>query len=209
MLPASFFRLGKSAAALALAGGLLGGRAWAGSVTYEISGTATGTIGGTPFTDAAIVLTTTADTLGVTYDTTTYPGFPFWQNIGITTIQIAGIGTATFTSHDFGAFSEDLSTIFPGAGAIGIADLTLETNIFGAVVAYTGYDLTTAVMLSTGTASFVAGPFSTTLGDLVLSNSATDFAFVTVVPESGRCGLAAGIGLAGIVVRRRYSARAV
>jgi hypothetical protein len=65
-------------------------------ITYEFSGTGSGAIGGTPFTDAAVIYTGTADTGDVV--TISLMGFTFYA-VGLDdlTVNIEGIGTATIT----------------------------------------------------------------------------------------------------------------
>jgi hypothetical protein len=65
-------------------------------ITYEFSGTGSGAIGGTPFTDADVVYTGTADTGDVV--TISFMGFTFYAvGLDLLTVDIAGIGTATIT----------------------------------------------------------------------------------------------------------------
>lgn len=65
-------------------------------ITYEFSGTGSGAIGGTAFTDALVVFTGTADTGDVV--TISFMGSTFYA-VGLDdlTVTIAGVGTATVT----------------------------------------------------------------------------------------------------------------
>lgn len=65
-------------------------------ITYKFSGSGSGAIGGTPFTDALVVFTGTADTGDV--ETFSLMGFTFYA-VGLDQLKvnIAGIGTATVT----------------------------------------------------------------------------------------------------------------
>ena len=65
-------------------------------ITYKFSGTGSGAIGGTPFTDALVVFTGTTDTGDV--ETFSLMGFTFYAvGLDALTVNIAGIGTATIT----------------------------------------------------------------------------------------------------------------
>ena len=80
---------------LALAG-FTAQQASASPITYEFSGTGSGAIGGTSFTDALVVYTGTADTGDVV--TLSFMGFTFYAvALDGLTVNIAGIGTATIT----------------------------------------------------------------------------------------------------------------
>jgi hypothetical protein len=65
-------------------------------ITYEFAGIGSGAIGGTPFTDADVVYTGTADTGDVV--TLSFMGLTFYAvGLDVLTVNIAGIGTATVT----------------------------------------------------------------------------------------------------------------
>jgi hypothetical protein len=65
-------------------------------IKYEFSGTGSGAIGGTSFTDALVVFTGTADNADV--ETLSFMGFTFYAvGLDTLTVNIAGIGTATLT----------------------------------------------------------------------------------------------------------------
>jgi hypothetical protein len=81
-------------AAVAVATLAFAPNAQADSILYELTGTATGKIGTTPFTDATIDLRATGDTGNVV--SFTLMGLPVYANPFSTfTITIGGIGTAT------------------------------------------------------------------------------------------------------------------
>src|SRR5262245_30465233 len=60
-------------------------------ITYSESVLASGSLGGVAFTDARLTLSLVSDTLNV---------IQFRYNAGIATVDVAGIGTATFTNLD-------------------------------------------------------------------------------------------------------------
>src|SRR4051812_17733922 len=68
----------------------------AGPITYVESGIASGTIGATTFTNASVQVTAIGDTANVV--TLTDGSYTLYANVSsLTTVAIAGIGTATIT----------------------------------------------------------------------------------------------------------------
>jgi hypothetical protein len=129
-------------------------------ITYTLSGDFSGSLGATTFTDTATTFTFVADTADIQS-----VGFGFYVNeVGTGTVTIDGVGSATFLSSEFGVLGsfESAGFIDLGTGfAVGIFDPALAD-----------YDLTASF---SDTAFFVdgnsgvAGPESTTLGDLVIT----------------------------------------
>jgi hypothetical protein len=195
-------------------------------ITFQLSGTASGTIGGTTFTDALVTLTGTGDTA----DIVSLFGFAFAAPI-TTAVTIQGVGTATITDP-----TEILSTALPveiDEGApilpyviIGRIDVPPALDSFtgiGAVgsAALLGYNLGTSIGPITG-AGGIGFPrlcgtighdpcLGTTLGTLSftsnfdLTDESTFSASLQPVPEPTSL-LLVGSGLA--VVFRRARARA-
>ena len=170
----------------------------AGPITYTDTGFASGSIGGTAFTDAAVTLTTVGDTANLAV---VVPGI-LLENAGLTTINIAGIGTATFTGHSFGMFSLDNGPLI----AVGIADLTQEVQLLYTVAPsfYNGISNFTA----TSPTHAPTGTFATSLGDLNITGSSGTSTFTAtlgVVPEPSSFALMGmgGIGLMIANARRR------
>ena len=173
----------------------------AGLITYTQTGTATGTIGSTAFTDAAVTMTMVGDTANVS---TVTPG-TLIENAGTTTINIAGVGTATFSGDSFGVFSLSIGSTFAG-----FLDITHSTGILfvGTSSFYDGVSNYT----HTGTGQINANTvFATTsLGDLKLtgvSGTSTFTATLGVVPEPSCLALwgLGGIGLMMADARRRLT----
>lgn len=65
-------------------------------ITYELSGTASGKIGATTFTDAAVDLIGVGDTAGIT---SLFGGVIFGNPFTAFTVTIGGVGTATITDQ--------------------------------------------------------------------------------------------------------------
>jgi hypothetical protein len=168
-------------------------------ITYEFSGTGSGAIGGTPFTDAAVVYTGTADTGDVA--TISFMGLTFYA-VGLDdlTVNIAGIGTATIT---------DLSKIFgipepiidpdgdlpplPGLMLMRIDDPSEVTNlekgtgmaaVFGNPL--TGYDLKTSIgpLGGVGGVGFIED-CGTPFHDPCIQTSMGALSFTTNIESSG------------------------
>src|SRR5579862_1176439 len=74
---------------------ILGGVASAAPITYTETLTASGTLGGTTFTDALVTVTLTGDTSNVTAGPV--PHTDVLVNTGSATVSVSGIGTGTFT----------------------------------------------------------------------------------------------------------------
>jgi len=74
----------------------LASTAYATPITYELSGTASGKIGTTTFTDAAVDLIGVGDTAGIT---SLFGGVIFGNPFTTFTITIGGVGTATITDQ--------------------------------------------------------------------------------------------------------------
>src|ERR1700719_2352887 len=82
----------------------------AGPITYTEQATASGSLGSTPFSSALVTITFTGDTANVTGGS----GF-FANNVGTATVNVSGIGTATFTSG-LEVFDNQVSTPTAAAG---------------------------------------------------------------------------------------------
>jgi hypothetical protein len=162
--------------------------ATASPMTYTETGYLSGMLGDTSFDNAAVTLTTAGDTANI-------------QNIeniiyflaGTTTIQIAGLPTATFTETDsehFGAFALNGNYIMPGLGGeVGFINYSSGNLIFGNFDTDPTYDLSTAATF-TGPASYDntddIGEYGTDQGDLSItgaSETATFTASTASVPE--------------------------
>jgi hypothetical protein len=169
-------------------------------MTYTQTATLSGTLGGISFTDAAVTFRMTADTANI--QTALLGDSPSWTNAGVTTIDIAGFETATFNGSDFGVFAADFSAFAP-LGTVGFTNLT---NDIGIAFFFQGddpsYSLATAGTF-TGAGDYQDTPFSTTLGDLVLSGISGNSTFTAAaVPEPSAFALL-GLGALGLAARRR------
>jgi hypothetical protein len=205
--------------------------AHAAPITYVQTGTASGTIGGSAFTDVLVVVTLTGDTADVISDPFA-PDFPCafcFANAGLVTVEIPGIGTATVTDPTgiwaFGQpvdLDDDPTTPDSPGVVIGTVDhppaLDSFTGLGGTLnFALLDYDLTTPIATVGGIVSGVGYPpgllVNTTLGNLSftsnLSANSTDGSFtatVGAVPEPATM-LLFGSGIAAFADRRRVRTR--
>src|SRR5262245_13685033 len=182
-------------------------------ITYTLTTTATGTLGGTPFTNAFVTMTLLGDTDNILQP---YPDVlpDFLINPGTATITIASLGTATF--NDPNGYAAFLFPVIPdevpipsfailqfdepnmggGTGILGIGSNSLA-----------GYDLASAlgplVAAGGGVATNPDGSpvfFSTNRGGLFLTgageNSALTVTPVRSVPEPSSLSLLGAGGFA-------------
>jgi hypothetical protein len=176
-------------------------------MTYTQTGVLSGSLGGTSFTNAAVTLRVTADTANV--QNSLYLGvMPIWSNVGVTTIDIVGFGTATFNGSDlFGATSQNLSAFVPGKAVTAISNITTLTGILGNYqTTELDYALATEKTF-TGAVVVPGGTFSTTLGDLITTDATGNATFtaaeVSAVPEPGSNLALLALGAGGLTLRRR------
>jgi hypothetical protein len=172
----------------------------ASSITYVESGIASGTIGTTTFTNALVTVTLIGDTSGVA-PAPNPPFAGFLVNLGSSTVNIAGVGTATVTDT-VGVYSGlcifvQCTGSFNGMPLVLIATLdnpqgTSFTGIMGTLSnSVLGYNLKTSIGPISGVGSLggPADPFAihhTTLGVLNFTADPTTSTFtatVASVPE--------------------------
>ena len=173
-------------------------------ITYTQTGRLTGTIGSTAFTDAAVTLTTVSDTQSKI--NLIPPMFPYivFANTGLTTIDIAGVGIATF-SGDFGWEAFGLSSYETGIGFLNLNPDFLILKISTSTM-YDGVSNFT----STGPVSAAIRTYETTsMGDLTVTGFSGNGTFTAVnsatVPELSSLALMGlgSLGLAMRAIRRR------
>jgi hypothetical protein len=182
-------------------------------MTYTETGYLTGTLGTTPFHNAAVTVTTVGDTANIVN------GGGISLLDGTTTIQIEGFGLATFNgSDDSGVFAEDMSSHSLGLGIVGMWGNSSDgPKVFSMIFdASPSYDLSTSATLTSPspdpdyTDFYPSGPFSTSLGDLSIDSASGTGTFTAAatssVPEPSQIiSLLAlsGIGGLGALVKLR------
>jgi PEP-CTERM motif len=143
-------------------------------ITYTEQATASGTLNGTPFTDATVLLTMNNNTTNVTNGP---PGLFF--NQGTVTLSIGGGPAVTFTDPTH-VFSNQNSPAGVGFEDVGSSEDILDTLS----ASFATYDLTTSIGPIVGSSVINAGiSFPTTGGALVLT-SAGDATFTSVASET-------------------------
>ncbi len=178
-------------------------------ITYTEQVVASGSLDGTAFTDASVLLKMNNNTTNVVFYGTGYAA-----NLGTATVSVGGVGTDTF--------KDQISAVdvFDGTPPyVGFEDLTIGQIILIQCgdstcnlgdTTFGGYYLTTAIGPITGkTGQGVGVPIPTAGGgDLILSSTSGLATFTaTVVPESSTWAMLllgfAGLGYAGCRMPRR------
>jgi hypothetical protein len=177
--------------------------AHASPITYTVSGVASGSLGGSSFTDALVTITMTSDTTTVTpYE----PSLP--SNTGTTTVSVAGIGDGTLTNTLY-----VLDVTASPSSAAGFEDLTTDFVFAVLDTGFAGYSLGTSFGPLTGVADATHGITTpTTEGELEIDATSGDFTFTAVEPPaatpepSSFALLGTGVlGLAGVARRKLFA----
>jgi hypothetical protein len=201
----------RTASLVAIALASLASPALAAPITYTETVVASGSLGGTPFTNALVTFTQTADTAAIT---TVSPGLLEVQDI-TSTVSVAGVGA--------GAFAGPTVTFVNQASIAANAGLAVDTvssngpiilNAFNPALA--AYNLATSIGPVSGPLpTYAPGTaFATFAGDFVINvngisgNSTFQATLVAAVPEPSSLVMAGAAALAGLgyAWRRRRSA---
>jgi hypothetical protein len=182
-------------------------------ITYTESAIASGTLGGTAFSDALVTVTLKADTTGVAAGS--YSGVHLVVNPGAATLSIEGLGTAAFNSPN-GYTASLIRSPNPWFASTGFIIAQFDrpshdvsdglTHILGLDDgALAGYGLRGAFGSLTGKGIGVADDwFPTTRGLLIMNSGAEVVTFTATVPEpSSAAMLALGAMALLVTVRRR------
>jgi hypothetical protein len=175
--------------------------AHADAINYSFTGNGSGTIGADTFTDATFDVSINADTFDVAYQSDLL-------TLGVEnltgTIDIAGVGTASFT---------DPLYVFDYSDEVGFGNFSVGDLITTSDASLVGYGLTSdfGPVSSSNDSLSQFNDVSTSLGSLTYT-SMGDVTFVAstavATPEPGTIGMTlVGIGLLGLmmVMRRRLA----
>ena len=174
----------------------------AGTITYEDQAQASGTLGASSFFDVFVTVEFTGDTANVTGGS----GF-FSNSVGTATVNVPGVGTATFTDAMFVGDNQI-------AMVAGIADSTLNGSVLDTTnSAFASYDLKSAIGPLSGTPFFRPDlTYNTTAGGLnfnaIIGNSTFTATTGTPTPEPASLLLLGSglVALSGSVRKRLNSA---
>ena len=130
-------------------------------ITYTQVVTASGSLGPTSFTDAVVTLELIGDTT-----TVVVAGSGIFYNFGPMTVDVDGVGTATFTGPDMRVVDN------PSVQGSGFSDFSAgKLVLFTRNAAFASYDLTNAIGPLTGQAIVNLGSLiSTDVGDFTLTS---------------------------------------
>ena len=162
-------------------------------ITYTLETTASGSLGGTSFTDATLILSMTNNTTNVTNSA---PGD--FENVGTVTVSIGGGTAVTFTDPTQVFSDQSLSTV-------GFEDLAVDDILDSISTSFATYDLKTSIGPIVGSSEIIpVASFPTTGGAFVLTSvgeSATFTAATSAIPEPSSWAMMligfAGLGYAG------------
>jgi hypothetical protein len=170
-------------------------------ITYTETVTASGTLGSTPFANALVTLTQTADTANIVQSGVVI-GIPATTS----TVTVAGIGAGTFTIPT-ATFVVPIASL--GGLLAGPIDLTSFPIVALLNPAFATYDLQSSIGPLSGTAFINTGlPFATTAGGLVLTSTSSPATFQAVIPEPSSLVLTGVAALAGVGFASRRRMRA-
>jgi len=174
----------------------------AATLTYTDQTIASGNLGGTAFTNALV----TVKFVGDTADVEASPGF-FNTTAGRATVDIAGLGSATFLSASIDAFdNQDYSPV----AVAGIGDLVLGASILDTFnPAFASYDLMNAIGPVIG-APFIRPDitFATDRGGFNLTVAGISTFAASEAPEPGtKVLLSVGLGLVILGATRQCARR--
>jgi len=155
--------------------------ATAGAISFTEQGQASGSLGGTNFTDALVTIVLIGDTTTV-FTTSGSPGL--YQDLGVATLSVAGIGSATFTDQMAAFDSQNVDWA-------GISDYSHldEVTLVTINALFGSYALSSSIGPASGPAFIDSGDsFPTTAGSLILT-SASNSTFTAATPEPGSIGV--------------------
>ena len=168
---------------------------------FTFTGTATGTIDGTPFSNASLTVTATGDVGAVTF---TSPTFLLDIPIGSASFSIGGIGSGTFSDDTYVFDNTGGVAGFGDNGATSCCDIIQVYDSLIGSTAFSTYDLQSSIgplgpeRSDPSTGDWVG--LNTSLGSFTLTSfdSVTFQATVGAVPEPATLPLL-GAGLAGLM----------
>jgi len=180
--------------------------AQAGPIGYTFTGTVSGNVNGTAFTNATLTLLAIGDTSSVTSSMITPGAFRFNNPVGKVSVVLSGFGAGTSTNSLL-VFDNQANSI------LGLQDpaVTGSQDVFDlSASSFATYDLKSS--LAPTPADFpvsTLGVFQTSLGAITITSSSSDTftaAAVPAVPEASTTaslGLLLALGMGGVLAAKK------
>ena len=161
-------------------------------ITYTVSDTASGTIGGTAFTNQLVTLRYVSDTSGVSGS----PGF-YTNQVGVGNIMIGSGTPATLTDSGVEFFDNQN---FSGTGVAGIGSAAVGSILDTESTAFETYSGTTSFPATSGCVFYNPGfSYGTSAGVLIFTSAGATSTFSATTPEPASLAMiGAGMLLAGV-----------
>jgi hypothetical protein len=169
-------------------------------IGYTFTGTVSGNVNGTAFTNATLTLLATGDTTNVTSN-----AFGFNNPVGQVSVVLSGFGAGTST-NSLRIFDNQVNSI------LGLTDITLNKDVFNEQASsFATYDLKSSLGPVSAGFPTIAGlaPFQTSLGTITITSSSSDTftaAAVPAVPEASTTvslGLLLALGMGGVLAAKK------
>jgi len=187
-------------AVIAIALLMCGSSAHADTITFTETVTLSGSLDGTSFTNALVTFTVVGDTS----NSSNGGSGSVYRLPGVTTVNVAGVGTDTLSDASTGA--ADNQTL----GLAGVSDFTTHLGLVFTVdpSAFDTYFLTTSIGPVSGSSEVSLTSFATDNGSLVISAGArtATFGAVEATPEPAALAMM-GIGLFALAAVAKWKVR--
>lgn len=182
---------------------------YAAPITYTFNADVTGSLAGTPFTNAALTMTVAGDSTNVT-NGTAYGPLVFLNDIGTASTTFSVGSSSGALTDDIEIWNcQNVLVCDGGPDVIELIAFNQEIDVFNS--AFSTYDLTTAIgpVASADPQLFLPVDLNTTQGALDITDleNLTFQASLASVPEPGTFLLVSTVFLVAWGVKRKHSGR--